>query len=147
VPDGAYVADVEVTGWSPSRRVLTVVHRGTLEFVQRRAVFRVPVAVPVELLVERDGDLVAAEGSTIEMSTAGFSVPLTRDLRPGEQASAVLRLPGEPVMAVVRVVMPGATAKLPTRVRIDEIERTDLARLTTFLRRAEVRRVRTGPAR
>jgi hypothetical protein len=77
------------------------------------------------------------------MSTEGFSVVVKAALRAGERASAVVRLADGPVMSVVRVIMPGTSARLPTRVHIEQIGSGDLARLTTFLRREEIRRVRT----
>ena len=143
VPNGVYLSDLEVESWSPSGRILSVRARTPLQFAQRRASFRVPTEVRVELAAARGDDLMTTSGKTLDMSTEGFSVVVKAPLRAGERASAVLRLADGPAMSVVRVIMPGTSARLPTRVHIDQIGSGDLARLTTFLRREEIRRVRT----
>lgn len=139
VADGVYVADVNVDQWSASRRILEVSSRSPLEFIQRRSVLRVQVKRKVELLVERDGVVRRVQGSTIEMSTAGFSSVLGDYLEPGEPAAAVLHLGDDTILTVVRVVLPGLNDMLPTRISIDEIGSDDLARLAAHLVLAEVK--------
>ena len=147
VADGAYVADVDVRRWSASERILAVSSKSPLSFAQRRSVFRVPLERRIELCTARGGITRRAVGTTIEMSTTGFSSVLSEHLEPGERAAAVLHLGSNTLLMVVRTVLPGSGAKLPTRVRIEEIDRTDLAVLTQHLRRAEVRHVRTRSLR
>jgi hypothetical protein len=141
VADGVYAADVNVERWSASTRILEVSSRSPLEFIQRRAVLRVPVECRIELLVARDGDMLCAQGATIEMSTAGFSSVLSDRLEPGEHAAAVLHLGDHTILTVVRIVLPGAGTMLPTRVSIDAIAPGDMVLLNDHLLRSEAAHV------
>jgi hypothetical protein len=128
VSDGILMADARVEGWSPTVKILTISNPPTLRHVQRRAVYRVPVGYPVRLGIERGGEVMFGRGETVDASEAGVAA-IVRGLavEAGELLSISVELTGGPLLAVARLDHPA-----------------DTTRLTSELRQAEVRRVRTA---
>lgn len=147
VSDGIFMADAQVEHWSPTVRVLTLSNPPSMQHVQRRAVFRVPVSYRLNIGVQRDDHMVFSAGETLDLSECGMAVT-AKGLRvdPGESAMVSVQLNSGPLMMVGHVIVPGDGAYQPIRMHIDQIASSDFAQLAAELRQAEVRRVRTGAA-
>jgi hypothetical protein len=147
VSDGILVAEARVEHWSPTVRVLTLSNPPSLQHIQRRAVFRVPISYGIRVGVARGGRMMFATGETIDLSEAGLAATVKGMLvRPGEPVAASINLQGGSITVVARVVVPGDGGRQPIRMRIEQIASADFAQLTAELRQAEIRRVRTAAA-
>lgn len=147
VPDGYLVAKAVVEHWSASARILTVSNSSSIDVLQRRSVYRVPASFGVLVGVERDHGVVFAEGRTADISERGLAATVKGlVVDAGEQVALSVHLRSSVLMAVARVVVPGDAAKLPIRMRIDQLRSVDQSTLAAELRQAEVNMVRTAAA-
>lgn len=145
VPDGYLVAAAVVEHWSAAARILTVSNSASVEVLQRRSVYRVPASFGVLLGVERAGGMVFAEGRTADISERGLAATVKGlVVDAGEPVALSVQLRGGVLLAVASVVVPGDAAKLPIRMRIDQLRSTDQSTLAGELRQAELSLVRTA---
>ena len=144
--DGVLEATLVVDRWLPSSRMLMVTNP-PLTFAQRRNFFRVPVVLPIELGLVRDGEVWGVEGNTVDVSQGGCSLVLREQVTEHELAAAVLRFDERAVVAVVEFLGVTADRRAPVRARFDQITPADRTALGTELRRHEVNRVRTARVR
>ena len=144
VSDGLLVAEVVVERWSPVGKVLTLHNASPTDLVQRRSTFRVPVAWPVQIGYEREGDLQFASGQTVDASERGLAFTAKGvALEGGEPVTVSLGIRSGPLLVVARVVLSGDGRSMPTRCAISQILPADQARFAADLRHAELHMVRT----
>lgn len=144
--DGVLEAVLVVDRWLPSSRML-MVNNPPLAFAQRRNFFRVPVVLPIELGLVRDGEVHGVEGTTVDVSQGGCSLVLRESVHDHELAAAVLRFDTRVIVTVVQFLGVTADRRAPVRARFDQIAPADRTALGTELRRHEVNRVRTARVR
>ena len=95
--------------------------------------------------VQRASGVVFAEGRTADISERGLAATIKGLIvDAGEQVALSVHLRSSVLMAVARVVVPGDAAKVPIRMRIDQLRASDQSTLASELRHAEVSMVRTA---
>jgi len=146
LPDGALQGDVLVDNWSPAGRVLTAHTAGSLQPVQRRANYRVPVAHRLVIACARDGQIVLEEAITADVSVTGVGCTTKARLHEHEMIGGYLVTPVGIIPLVLQVVEAAASSRERTHCRIVEVTPTDLRMLTMHLRRTEVLRIGTAPS-
>jgi PilZ domain len=144
--DGVFEGTLTVDRWLVSSRML-MVNNPPLTFAQRRSFFRVPVNLPIELGLVRDGTIEMVAGITSDISQGGCSVVLRDPVIEGELAAAFVHLDEVVLIAVVQILCVVSDRRMPVRVRFDQITPFDRSALATELRRYEVARVRTAGVR
>lgn len=144
VTDGLLVAQVVFERWSAAARILTVNNASPTDLLQRRSMFRVPVAFPVQIGYEREGTVVFASGQTVDVSERGLAL-LAKGvaLEGGELLGVSLQMRSGTFLVVARVILPGDGKNLPARCSIAQVLPTDQSRLAADLRHAELNMVRT----
>lgn len=144
--DGVLEGTLIVDRWLVSSRML-MVNNPALTFAQRRDFFRVPVALPVELGLVREGAVRLVTGTTNDMSQGGCSLVIREPVLEGERAAAAVHFESRSVLAVVQIVGVSPDRRATVRARFDQITPYDRSTLATELRRYEVARVRTTRVR
>lgn len=146
LPDGALQGEIIVDRWSPAGRVLTVHTPASLQAVQRRANYRVPVVHRLVLAGSRGGEVVLMEATTADVSVAGIGFVTKARLHENELLGAFLVTPVGTIPLVLQVVEAAPSSRERTHCRILEVTPTDLRMLTMHLRRTEVARIGTAPS-
>ncbi len=105
VDDGMLTGELLVDRWSDRSGGLRVNKPRELRFAQRRRTVRLPVKLPVDLTVVRDGECTVVHGQTEDISIGGFSCILDSTITAGEAVVAMLHLPDEPVVVTARITL------------------------------------------
>lgn len=146
LPDGALQGEIVVDRWSPAGRVLTCKSAASLQPVQRRGHYRVPVVHRMVLACSRNGQVVLEEATTVDVSLTGIGCTTRARLKEDELLAGFLDTPLGTIPVVLQVVRAAASPKDRTHFRIVEVLPTDLRTLTMHLRRTEVARIGTAPS-
>jgi hypothetical protein len=139
--DGVLGATLVVDRWLLAGRML-LVNNPPLSFAQRRDSFRVPVTLPVDLGLVRNGTMRLVSGTTNDVSQGGCSMIVREFLREGEMAAVAIRFEDRTVMSVVQIVGVPPDRRAPIRARFDQMTPFDRSALSANLRRHETARVR-----
>ena len=142
--DGLLVAQVFVERWSAVNKILTVNNASPADLVQRRATFRVPVALAAQVAYEREGQVLMTSGHTVDVSERGLAFTAKGVALEGNELAAVsLGMRSGPLLVIARVILGGDGKMLPSRCSISQIVASDQTRFAADLRQAELNMVRT----
>jgi hypothetical protein len=143
-PDSVLHGTLTVVRWSPAQRML-VIDNPQLEYTQRRMEFRVPAAIPVDVMVPDPDEPSGARlvrGVTHDLSQGGVACTVPDVSIPeGTDVVLVLHTESQPILMVVRSKGVHPVAKSTFRAQIEQITPFDQTVLAAELRRFEVAKV------
>jgi len=147
--DGVLHGTLTVARWSPAQRML-IVDNPPLEYTQRREAFRVPAAIPVDVMVpdlDEPSGARLVRGVTHDLSQGGMSCTVPGVSIPEEtDVVVVMHTERQPIVMVVRTKGAHPDVKSTFRARIEQITPFDQTLLAAELRRLEVAKVSTTRA-
>jgi hypothetical protein len=142
-PKGRLTCTVLVHRYRTDPHELHVTDPGFFHLRNDRSAFRVPMAVPVTVVVVTETATESVAGTSIDLSSAGLSAQVDLSCEPGAPLFVSIHLPDGNLLAVGTLV--GAVDHR-IRVRFTQVDPAGAGRLASHLRRAEIEQMRTGEA-
>jgi hypothetical protein len=113
---------------------------GTVETREERLFRRVPVRVPVSLMLVRGGQAHLVAARSVNVSVGGMAVEFDEDVSTVEGEAVVVGIdPSEGRVLAGGTVISSGSADEPLRIRFDQISAPQQDRLVGFINREELR--------